>query len=290
MPHLFAFGLGFSALALAGRLKAKGWAVSGTCRSSEKADRLRAEGFDAVVFDPANGVSPDAGILDGVSHVLSSIAPDDEGDPVLRDFADALGDQASIRWAGYLSTTGVYGDSGGAWVDESSPTEPSLARARRRVTAENAWLDLQRDNGLPVHVFRLAGIYGPGRSALDAVRAGRARRIDRPGHLFGRIHVDDIAAVLEASIDSPAPGEIYNVSDDEPAAPADVTTFACELLGVEPPPLISFEEAAATMSPMGRTFWEDNRKVSNRRIREELGVELAYPTYREGLQAIHAQE
>ena len=290
MPKLFAFGLGYSADALARRLLEDGWSVSGTCRTADKVSRLKARGIDAHLFDPENGIVPETSLLQGTTHVVSSIAPDRDGDPVLAHFGSALADRATVEWIGYLSTTGVYGNSDGAWVDESTSPKPSLDRAWRRLAAENAWLALHADSGVPVHVFRLAGIYGPGRSAIDTVRAGKARRIDRPAQLFGRIHVDDIAAVLHASISRPAPGEIYNVCDDEPAAPSDVTTFACELLGVEPPPLVPFDVAAQSMSPMGRTFWEDNRRVCNRKIHGTLGVNLTYPTYREGLQAILARE
>jgi len=287
MPHLFAFGLGYSARELASRLLADGWRVSGTCRNAEKAAAMAGDGIAAHLFDPTNGIVPDPAVIADASHILTSIAPGEDGDPVIQHFADALA-ESMATWIGYLSTTGVYGDSGGDWVDEDSPTEPSLARAQRRVAAERDWLALHRDHGRPVHIFRLAGIYGPGRSAIETVRDGKARRIDRPGQLFGRIHVTDIANTVMASIARPAPGEIYNVTDDEPAAPADVTTYACELLGVQPPPLVPFDEAAKTMSPMGRTFWADNRKVSNRKMRQKLAVDLAYPTYREGLRAVLA--
>lgn len=285
MSNLFAFGLGYSAQELADRLLGDGWTVAGTCRTAEKAERLKERGIEAHLFDPANDIVPDPAVIGGATHILISVAPGEDGDAVLNHFRDTLA-SSEATWIGYLSTTGVYGDSGGAWVDETSSTEPSLVRAQRRVAAERAWLDLHADHGQPVHVFRLAGIYGPGRSAIDTIRKGAARRIDRPGQLFGRIHAADIANVLQASIDKPAPGEIYNVSDDEPAAPADVTTYACELLGVEPPPLVPFEEAAKSMSPMGRSFWADNRKVSNRKIHDALGVELTYPTYREGLRGV----
>lgn len=288
MAHLLAFGLGYSARAFADLALARGWHVSGTTRSLEKAAALAKVGIDAHLFDPGAGTVPDTSILDGVTHIVSSIAPDQDGDAVLAAFGNRIAEALDVQWTAYLSTTGVYGDSGGNWVDETSPTTPRLARAKRRVAAENAWLKLFADHRHPVHIFRLAGIYGPGRSVFETIRAGRARRIDRPDQLFGRIHVDDIAAVLMASAERPNPGAIYNVCDDEPAAPADVTTFGCELLGVEPPPLISFEDAVKDMSPMGRSFWEDNRKVRNRRIHEELGVDLTYPDYRAGLRAILA--
>ena len=185
-----------------------------------------------------------------------------------------------LRWLGYLSTTGVYGDRGGGWVDESDARLPSGVRGRRRVAAEDGWLALHRDRGLPVHVFRLAGIYGPGRNALATVRAGTARRVDKPGQVFSRIHVDDIVAVLRASMARPAPGAVYNVADDDPAPPQDVVAYAAELLGVAPPPLVPFAEAA--LSPMARSFYDDSKRVRNDRIKRELGVRLAYPDYPRG--------
>jgi nucleoside-diphosphate-sugar epimerase len=285
-PRLFCFGLGFSALTLARRLKAEGWRVAGTTRSLEKAAALKKEGIEGFLF--GRGQPLDESVLAGTTHLLVSIAPDDLGDPVLGSHAAGIAALTDLQWIGYLSTTGVYGDWQGAEVDETSELRGAKGRNISRIQAEAAWLDLQADKDLPVHVFRLAGIYGPGRSALDQVRAGRARRIDKPGHLFSRIHVEDIASALEASIARPDPGRIYNVCDDEPAAAAEVTAYACRLLGVEPPPLIPLEEAE--MSPMARSFWEDNRLVSNRRLHRELGVELAYPNYRAGLAAILAAE
>jgi nucleoside-diphosphate-sugar epimerase len=192
----------------------------------------------------------------------------------------------SLAWVGYLSTTGVYGDRDGGWVDETSELRPSGARGRRRVAAETAWLDLWRDRGVPVHIFRLAGIYGPGRSPFDALRAGTAKRIVKPGQVFSRIHVDDLASVLLSSIARPRPGAVYNVCDDEPASPADVVAHAAQLLGAPPPPLVSFDEAA--LSPMARSFYADNKRVSNALIKTELGVRLRYPDYRAGLAAILA--
>jgi nucleoside-diphosphate-sugar epimerase len=263
--RLFCFGLGYTALALAHRYEGP---VSGTVLGEEKRAALAAEGIDAQLFEAAE-------VPADTSRILVSIPPDAAGDPVLRRFR-------SLRalWVGYLSTTGVYGDTGGAVVDETAPLNPSGPRQRARVAAEAAW----RATGLPVHVFRLAGIYGPGRSALDQVRAGTAKRIDRPGHVFSRIHVEDAASALLASMARPDPGASYNVCDDEPAEPASVVAEACRLLGVEPPPLVPFE--AAGLSPMARSFWADNRRVSNARIKRELGVRLRYPTYREGLRAL----
>jgi nucleoside-diphosphate-sugar epimerase len=287
-PTLFCFGLGYSARRLAGHLAADGWRIVGTCRDAEAGDALAADGITAWRFDggaPAPGIVP---ALAGATHVLSSVPPDADGDPVLRHHGADLADAGGLVWVGYLSTTGVYGDTGGAVVDETSRLDPTSARGRRRVAAEAAWLALAAE--VPVHVFRLAGIYGPGRSVLDRVRAGTARRIDRPGHRFGRIHVDDIARVLRASMAHPEPGAVYNVCDDAPAPPADVVAEAAALLGRPPPPLVPFDEAARTMSPMALGFWRDNRMVDNRRLKEGLGVYLEYPDYKAGLAAILAEE
>lgn len=276
--RLFCFGLGYTGLVFARRLQAQGWEVAGTTRSPDKAAELRAEGIAAEVFERDRPLH--ASVLEGTTHVLSSVAPDEAGDPVLGAHLDHLLALPDMVWAGYLSTTGVYGDRDGEWVEETDPPAPSSARTGRRVGAEGRWLA----SGLPAHVFRLAGIYGPGRSAIDQVRTGRARRIIKPGQVFGRIHVDDIADVLAASIARPNPGAIYNVADDEPAPPQDVVAYAAGLLNIEPPPEVPFDEADLT--PMARSFYADNRRISNTRIRTELGVELRYPTYREGLAAI----
>jgi nucleoside-diphosphate-sugar epimerase len=284
--RLFVFGLGYSAQVLARRLRARGWRVAGTTRSPEAATALRAEGIEALLFERTRPLSDPAAALAGTSHLLASVPPDEAGDPVLDLHGPDIAACASIAWAGYLSTTGVYGDRGGDWVDEDSALAPTGPRGERRLAAERAWLELQRRHGLPVHVFRLAGIYGPGRSAFDQARAGTARRIDKPGQVFSRIHVDDIATVLEASIARPNPGRAYNICDDEPAPPAEVVAQACALLGLEPPPLVPYE--AAALSPMARSFYRDNKRVSNRRIKEELGVSLAYPDYQAGLNAILA--
>ncbi len=287
-PHLFCFGLGYSARALAERRLAEGWRVSGTTRDEDKAEALGRAGFTLHLFDRGRPLAASAAALDGVTHLLSSVPPDESGDPVLDAHRADIKACEGLAWIGYLSTTGVYGDRDGGWVDEDSELRPSGERSRRRVAAERAWLELRRVGGLPVHIFRLAGIYGPGRSPLDSVRAGTARRIDRPGQVFSRTHVADIARVLEASMARPNPGRIYNVCDDRPAAPAEVTAFACELLGVAPPPLIPFEDAA--LSAMARSFWRDNKRVSNRRLHQELGVELLYPDYRAGLRALREAE
>jgi nucleoside-diphosphate-sugar epimerase len=282
--RLFCFGLGYCARALAGRLEAAGWRIAGTTRDADEAAALRDRGIEAFVFDRGRPLADPAAALRGATHVLSSVPPDADGDTVIDHHGADLLDCEDIHWIGYLSTTGVYGDRGGAWVDEDSELEPSGERGLRRARAEGAWLGLHAQGGLPVHLFRLAGIYGPGRSALDSVRSGRARRIDKPGQVFSRIHVEDIARVLEASLRHPNPGRAYNVCDDDPAPPAEVIAHACELLGAPPPPLVAFEQAA--LSPMARSFYRDNKRVSNRRIKTELGVSLAYPDYKAGLKAL----
>ena len=281
--RLFCFGLGYSAAVLTGRLKGRGWRVAGTCRTAAKLAALQAQGIDARLFDRDRPMADSQRVLAGATHILSSVPPDGLGDPVL-DHHGADIAAARAVWIGYLSTTGVYGDRGGAFVDENTPVAPITERARRRVAAESRWLALHRDQGRPVHVFRLPGIYGPGRSAIDDVRDGSARRIDAPGQFFARIHVDDIAAVLEASMLRPNPGAIYNVVDDEPAPQAEVVAHAAALLGKPPPALQSID--AAGLSPMARSFYAENRRVRNDRIKRELGVTLRYPTYRDGLAAI----
>ncbi|MEO5336135.1 MAG: SDR family oxidoreductase [Magnetospirillum sp. WYHS-4] len=285
-PRLFCFGLGYSARVLAARLRAAGWAVAGTTQHPDKRAALEAEGYQAFLMDRGHPLADAAGALAGTTHLLSSVPPDSLGDAVLDQHLGDLRAIANLAWAGYLSTTGVYGDTGGAVVDETALVAPTSERSRRRAEAEARW----RVSGLPIHVFRLPGIYGPGSSALDKVRAGEARRIDRPGHRFCRIHVEDIAEVLTASMRRPNPGAVYNVCDDEPASPAEVTAFACRLLGMEPPPLEPFAEAAKAMSAMALSFWNDNRAVANGRIKQELGVVLKYPDYRTGLAAIRKAE
>jgi nucleoside-diphosphate-sugar epimerase len=283
LSSLFCFGMGYTALALAQALAAEGWQIAGTTRDPAKRARLAGEGFGMHRFERGRPLEDPAAALTGATHVLASIPPDEAGDPVLaRHLADLQ--RAGLAWVGYLSTTGVYGDRGGDWVDESAAVAPSLARTRRRVAAEGHW----QASGLPLHVFRLAGIYGPGRNALETVRAGTARRAVKPGQVFGRVHLDDIVQVVRASIARPNPGAVYNVADDEPAPPQDVVAFACDLLGVDPPPEVPYDEAE--LSPMARSFYADNRRIDNARIKRELGVRLRHPSYREGLRAILAQE
>ena len=284
--RLFCFGLGFSALTLAERLLAEGWRVAGTCRTEEKRARLAERGLEVHLFDRGRPLDDAADALAGTTHLLSSVPPGEDGDPVLEHHASdiaALAAETPGGWVGYLSTTGVYGDRDGGWVDETSALEPTGGRGQRRLDAERRWLALGAESGLAVHLFRLSGIYGPGRSALDSVRRGRARRLDKPGQVFNRIHVDDIASILQGSMARPNPGAAYNCADYDPAPPQDVIAHACALLGVDPPPLVPFERAE--LSEMARSFYADNKRVRNERIKSELGVTLAYPSYRDGLAA-----
>jgi dTDP-4-dehydrorhamnose reductase len=279
--RLFCFGYGYSAEALVRRLSARDMAVAGTRTNlGDVADPV-------VELVPYNGDAPSPGVrrlLIGSTHILVSIPPDLEGDPVLRHYAEDLAGLGDLVWVGYLSTVGVYGDCKGAWIDEDNRARPISERSLRRLQAEEAWQAFGTDTGRRVEIFRLAGIYGPGRSVIDNLKAGTARRIVKPGQVFNRIHVDDIARVLAASIDRDARHRIYNVSDNEPAPPEDVVAYAAELLGIPVPPAVAFESAG--LSGMAASFWAESKRVRNRRIREDLGVELLYPTYREGLRAL----
>jgi len=282
--RLFCFGLGYSVQHLAATLPPDEWNIAGTVRSAEARERLSDKGWEIHLFDGTAPLENAAALLRDTTHLIDSAPPSPDGDPVYIHHGTDIAGLNNLAWMGYLSTTGVYGDRGGDWVDEDSARTPSGPRGQRRVDAEDRWLELWRESGVPVHLFRLAGIYGPGRSALDTVRQGRARRLIKPGQVFSRIHAEDIAAVLRASIMAPKPGRAYNLCDDEAAPPQDVITEACRLLGVDPPPEIPFDEAE--LSDMARSFYRDNKRVSNRRIKDELGVSLAWPNYREGLKGL----
>jgi nucleoside-diphosphate-sugar epimerase len=287
MKRLFVFGLGYTARVAGRQLRADGWQVAGTCRSPATKAELEAQGFQAFLFDGMRPLENPGQALEGTTHILASVPPDESGDPVLRQHAADIASLPRLAWVGYLSTTGVYGDRGGGWVDETTPRSPTTPRGRRRAEAEMGWMGLWDMGRVPVHLFRLPGIYGPGRSAIDAVRAGRTRRVFKEGQMFSRIHVDDLASALIASMVQPRPGAIYNLCDDEPAPPQDVTAYACELLGVPVEPLTPIEQAELT--PMARSFYEENKRVRNDRMKRELGVTLAYPNYRDGLNAILKQ-
>ena len=280
---LVVFGYGYTSQHFVRMQGARYAPVLATVRSPERAAKLTTADCDVVAFgetiDPRIGPA-----LDHARHLLVSAPPDEKGDPILAQFEQRIA-HSTIERIVYLSTVGVYGDHGGAWIYESTPCDPSNARSRWRLAAEEAWLALGARMGKPTHVLRLSGIYGPGRNALANLRAGTARRIVKSGQVFNRIHVEDIARAIAACFDSPLPGRIWNVTDDEPAAPQDVVAGAAELLGIEPPPEIPFEEAQ--LSPMARSFYGECKRVSNRAMRQELGVTLAYPTWREALRALH---
>ena len=278
MKTLLSFGHGYSAQALK-RLLPDDWTVIGTTRSADKAARLLADGVDPRVW-PGADMRP---ALDCATHLLISAAPNEEGDPVLQHLRGEILSRAdTFEWVGYLSTTGVYGDHSGDWVDEDAPLTPATKRGQLRVKAEAEW----RAMGLPLHIFRLAGIYGPGRGPFAKVRNGTARRIIKQGQVFSRTHVEDIAQVLWASINRPNPGAAYNVCDDDPAPPEDVIAYAAKLLNLPIPPAEDFE--TAEMTPMARSFYAESKTVKNDRIKDELGVILKYPDYRSGLDALLA--
>ncbi len=282
--RLFCFGYGYTCDFLGRMLKSAdpSWQLAGTTRDQAKRSALRQSGIDAYVFDADRPLGDPLLMMRGVSHLLISTPPDQEGDIVHRLHADDILRLPNLKWVGYLSTTGVYGDRDGGTVDENTELKPNTIRGTRRAVAESQWLSLARSRNLPVHVFRLAGIYGPGRSAIDSVRAGIARRILKPGHAFSRIHVEDIVQTLMASFEKPSPGAVYNVVDDEAAPSHEVIAYAARLLGKDPPPLIRFEDA--NLAPITLSFYSDNKRVKNAKIKAELGVKLAYPNYRLGLE------
>jgi nucleoside-diphosphate-sugar epimerase len=286
MMKLFVFGFGYSARAIVARMRPKLDGVWGTTRDKEKVDKIDALGVTPLRFDGSEPpASPAAGVrapIFGANHVLLSIAPDESGDPVLRHFADEIA-AAKPKALVYLSTVGVYGDHGGAWVDETSECRPVSKRSRERVAAEDEWRRFAEEIDAPLAIVRLAGIYGPGRGPFEKVRRGAARRIVKPGQVFNRIHVDDIAQIVDAAFAHGADG-VFNGTDDEPAPPEDVLLYAAELLGLPPPPEVPFEKAE--LSPMARSFYGESKRVRNDKIKRELGVRLDYPTYREGLKAV----
>ena len=281
MSRLFVFGLGYSARAVVARMRPKLEAVWGTTRDPERLVEIEASGVTPILFDGATGPSLIGGLGDA-DLVLVSIPPDAAGDPVLRHFRTDLA-AAQPKSVVYLSTVGVYGDRGGAWVEETSECRPVSQRSRERVAAEAAWLEFSEEARVPVAIIRLAGIYGPGRGPFEKIRRGTARRIVKPGQVFNRIHVDDIARIVAAAFEHHAKG-IFNGVDDEPAPPEDVLSYAAELLGLPPPPETPFDQAELT--PMARSFYGESKRVGNAKIKRELGVRFAYPTYREGLAAV----
>ena len=287
MNSLLCLGFGYSAQALAAHLRPLGWTITGTATSLPGVETLKRAGERACLYDGAAASADVSRVLQSVTHVLISAPPGAGGDPILRHHARDLAAAPHLKWIGYLSTIGVYGDRQGAWVDEGSQVNPANDRSKRRLAAEHEWLALGKSSRKRVEIFRLAGIYGPGRSALEQLKDGTARRIIKPGQVFNRIHVEDLASVLAVAIAGRGQNVIYNVTDDEPSAPSDVITFAAQLLGIEPPPEIPYANAA--LSPMAASFYAENKRVRNTRIKKDLGVSLLYPTFREGLRALAAQ-
>ena len=286
MTRLFVFGLGYCARAVVARMRPRLSSISGTTREAEKQAGIAAQGVMPIRFD---GTAPQPAVseaLSNIEHVLVALPPDETGDPVLRHHGADLA-ASKPRSIVYLSTVGVYGDHCGAWVDEESLCKPVSERSRLRLETEAGWQRFAAETSVPVAIIRLGGIYGPGRGPFAKIRRGTAQRIVRPGQVFNRIHVDDIAAIVVAAFDERADG-IFNGVDDEPAPPEDVLTFAAGLLGVPPPPEVSFEQA--NLTPMARSFYGESKRARNDKIKRELGVRLAYPTYREGLQAVHEDE
>jgi len=287
--NLFVFGMGFSAKAAARAVLERDAeaVVSGTTRSIESAAALTRQGIGAHIFDgekPGATLRPD---LLAATHAVFSIAPGAFGDPALLHHRAELDAAPALRWLCYYSTVGVYGDFGGAWIDETAPLVPRNERSDRRVLAENAWRTYAAERGLPLAILRLAGIYGPGRSTFDKLRDGTARRTVKPGQVFNRIHVEDIGRVTALAAEAQLNGT-FNLADDEPAPPQDLVTHAAQMLGIEPPPEQDF--ATAQMTPMQRSFYADNKRVSNAAIKQALGIDLLYPTYRDGLAAIFEDE
>jgi nucleoside-diphosphate-sugar epimerase len=284
MSRLFCFGLGYCAAELSRRLLNQAWTISGTTAHADKLPILKAQGFEPFLFDGTSAPTAIAEALRSATHILLSIPPDAESDPALRQFGDAIAESPSVKWIGYFSTVGVYGDAHGDWVDETTEPKPGTERGQRRLKAETGWMNLAKDSGKSLVIYRLPGIYGPGRSAIDQLKAGTARRVFKPGQFTNRVHVADIATAVEASMNL-APGtHIFNITDDLPAPPQDVIEYGAELLGVPCPPATDVADQA--LSPTARSFYIENKKVSNARMKAELGVELAYPTYVEGLKAI----
>ena len=257
--------------------------MSGTTRDPDKRKELRSRGIQAHLFDFDVPLLDPLYMMRDVTHILISTPPSELGDPTFTMHAGDISQLKNLEWLGYLSTTGAYGDRGGGWVDETTTPRPTTKRGSRRLKAEEQWLSLLSAHNIPTHIFRLAGIYGPGRSAIDSVRAGIARRIDKPGHAFSRIHVEDIIQVLYASIEQPKAGEIYNLCDDLSAPSHEVILYACELLGVEPPPLIHYDKV--DLAPITQSFYADNKCVRNDKIKNDLGVRLRYEDYKHGLKA-----
>ena len=282
--NLFCFGLGFTAKTLARSLISKNWLVSGTSRNPNLNDTLKKNGVSVYLYDGNQVVPEISDAIQSATHILISIPPQSSGDIVLQQFGADFLNWDHLKWIGYISSTGVYGDAKGEWVDETSPLKPVTTHGSQRLVIESSWLKMHKKYDLPVVVFRCAGIYGSGRNLLLTIKQGRARKIKKPGHVFSRIHVEDLAQTLEASMQSPQPGEIYNVSDDCPSCPSETLDYACGLLNIEPPAPVLYENAELT--DMARSFYQANKRVSNKKIKKELHIKLQYPDFRVGLSAL----
>ena len=286
---VFFFGMGYSSLATAKAIHdiiAPDVAIAGTTRTEEGVERLAESPFRLHVFDGLKKGPTLGADLRSASHVVLSIPPNDSGDPAYNLHRDDLDAATGLQWLCYYSTVGVYGDFGGQWIDETAPTRPINKRSQQRVEVEQLWRDYAAARNLPLLVLRLAGIYGPGRSSFDKLREGTARRIIKPNQVFNRIHVDDIGRVSALAAQRKLAGT-FNLSDDEPAPPQDLVEYAARLMGAPVPPGLPFEEAE--MTPMARSFYADNKRVSSHAIKQALGIELMYPTYQAGLDAIFRQ-
>ncbi len=287
MRHLVCVGLGYSARIVARRLHGAGWRISGSARTVADVEAIKSAGYDGLVF---SGREPSTALRDALrtgTHLLISVPPGPSSEPVIEFHREHIVAAPSLQWIGYLSTIGVYGDRGGQWVDEASEPQPSNERSRQRLAAELEWTRISQDRGTRLQIFRLGGIYGPGRSAIDNLRAGTARRIVKAGQLFNRIHVEDVAGLVQAGIARASDASsvtVVNAVDDEPAPPQDVVLFAARLLGIEPPPEVAYE--TAELSPMAQSFYAESKRVANTRMKEWLAGQLQYPTYREGLASI----
>jgi len=291
MATLICFGLGYCAEKFVAQFSAKFERIVGTVRRAERAAILnayQAARVRAVVFDGVRSTPQLNDAIAAADYALISTPPDANGDPALAACGEALGGARDLRSVVYLSTIGVYGDHGGGWVDEQTPPAPRSERSRWRVAAEQAWQECGAQRGIPVAILRLAGIYGAGQNALVALARGKARRIVKPGQIFNRIHVGDIAQAIDAAFARRAAG-VFNLADDEPSPPADPIVFAAKLMARDPPPEIPFAQAAPSMSDMALSFWQECRRVRNAKLKRELGIALRYPTYREGLRDLFAE-
>jgi nucleoside-diphosphate-sugar epimerase len=283
---LFCYGYGYVAQHLVKELQSRneGWDFTVTTTDRDKLMQIRESGLKAYMFSDKMPFNDPLFAMNGATHILISTPPNHGGDVVFQTHARDILQMTSVEWIGYLSSTAVYGNRDGGWVDETSDVNPSSERGSKRAKAETQWLKMRRIAGVPINIFRLAGIYGPGRSAIETVQAGHSKRVEKPGHAFNRIHVDDIVQVLIASMGQPSPGDIYNLADDNPAPSHELIKYACELLGQDVPPLIPYDED--DMSPMARSFYKDNKRISNDKIKNKLGVTLKYPDYKSGLEDI----